>query len=358
MIEPERVEHGRGDVHDLPLLQAAVGDRQACTFTRRIVASDDVIAGFSDAPPSVEVVLAQREAISHFAPPPRTGGGHRRERQHVVRHRGPPFGDVELHGELAVDDGENEAAVVEAQLAQGERGTTADLGIRARSNAEGVDGNAERLAALAREASGDRIGEDVPHPHCAARPEVEHTATGGMPRLASGHGHVDVVFIGEVGTVQPYDLELGGRLRLGVLGALFVGLQGTRRGMRSRVLPRDAGDDGVLEDEAGVAVHQVTAIDPLANEQRLVEGAVVVGKKDLVEPSAKSGDRERRTAEADTGGSASDPERRVQRSDEELRRRGWRRHYCRTLRCAASDEQEQSAAGGGTNHRGKYNCDC
>ena len=79
---------------------------------------------------------------------------------------------------------------------------------------------------------------------------------------------------------------------------VVVGLHAHVVRMQARVEPREARDDRVLVDEERVAGDQVAAIDALADEDRVLEGAVVVVDVELVEAAVDAGELERRAAHA------------------------------------------------------------
>src|SRR5262249_55029595 len=78
--------------------------------------------------------------------------------------------------------------------------------------------------------------------------------------------------------------------------ARLVGRERFFVGMRARVRQRHARHDGVGEDERAVAREQVASKEELADEQRVVVRAIVVGAVDLVPFAAVAREHERLAA--------------------------------------------------------------
>jgi len=175
-----------------------------------------------------------------------------------------------------------------------------------------------------------------------------------VPRIGSRKRDIHVVLERQKGTVDAKQLELGGSLGSRVLGAFLVGIEWMLGRMHARVLAGEPRDDAILEHQRRIAVHEVAAIHPLSDEQRVVVRPVVVREKDLVVAAADQRDGERSPAKTHADVAAPHPEGRVLCGDEELGRRRGHSLRRRSPRRATAGEQEQRTLADGTRHRGKY----
>ena len=109
--------------------------------------------------------------------------------------------------------------------------------------------------------------------------------------------------------MQSENLELRRRLGGWIRRALLIGLEFPVGRVRAGVLARDARHHGVLEHQGGVAIHQIAAVDALAQEECLAVRAIVVGEKDLIEAPAEGGEGEGRSAKPHARATAAHPKR-------------------------------------------------
>src|SRR4051794_23481186 len=128
--------------------------------------------------------------------------------------------------------------------------------------------------------------------------------------------------------------------------------------MEARVELREVGDDRVLVDEQGIAGDEVAAIDALADEDGVLEGAVVVLDVELVEAAIDAGELERSAAHPDRSAIARHPVRGVACRDHEVDgRRAARRRRGVATGSAESERQRgegENRPGRGDAHRQKY----
>ncbi len=122
--------------------------------------------------------------------------------------------------------------------------------------------------------------------------------------------------------------------------------------VQSRIVRGEPRDDGVLVDEQRVAGDQVAPIDPLADEHRVLERAVVVGHVDLVEAAVDPGELERRTANVDAAVGARHPIGRVAGGQDEVGVGGARRVGLRATAAEGAEHEQQREGAGGDRGRG------
>ena len=356
-VQPVHVQHRAGYGRDWPLAGRAVAQREHGTGIAGVIRRDDVVARLRHSRPAVEIAAAEGKTRLRLRPPRRAARHDGIERQRVLGDARSALRHVELDGELTVHHGQREAARIEAHARDGRDCATPYLVLRSRARAQRVYQRRERSIARVHQALDDGIRKDVRQLRRGARAQVEHAAPRRVPGLASRLLDVDMILEREKRPVNAEQLQLGGCLRGGILGALFLGLERTLAGMAAAILSRDARNDAVLEDDAGVAVQQITPVDALSDEQRVVVRAVVVREVYLVVAPAVESERERSAARAHAGWSASHPEGGILRGGQELRGRRracFRRPAGRLTAAGEHERKEQDARADGTNHRGKY----
>ena len=113
-----------------------------------------------------------------------------------------------------------------------------------------------------------------------------------MPRARLLVLDVGVILVRQVRAVDRDDGDFrrcgGDRLaRLGLVGLQEAGLR-----MLGGPAPGEARDQGILEHEHRIATHEVTPPEALADEHRVLVGAIVIGHVHLVEPAVEVRDED------------------------------------------------------------------
>jgi hypothetical protein len=87
-----------------------------------------------------------------------------------------------------------------------------------------------------------------------------------VPWIGPGERDVDVVLERQKGAVDTQELKLGGGFSGRRFGSLFIWIELTLAGMGTRVLAGQSRDDAILEHERRIAVHEIAAVEALADE--------------------------------------------------------------------------------------------
>ena len=127
------------------------------------------------------------------------------------------------------------------------------------------------------------------------------------------------MLVGEHRSEHIQQLDVTGRDRMRVVAPILIVAQSPLVRMLGRVLTRDIGDSLVLEDLDGITRHQVAAIDPLANEQRVVVRPIVISNVELVESALHVREGERRPPDPKAPVHRADPEGRIPGGHQEVR---------------------------------------
>jgi hypothetical protein len=193
MIQPFHSLQRRGRRQQRPLAVGRIGDRHTRNLARRVVAGQDAVS--EAVPPIVSLDVGIRKTGSHCLPPRCRHGGERLEPEGVgCRAFASPW-NGKAHSRPAVEIGQREAALVEAQaLEKVDRATS----VAAEPSSPAENGIARRLIGTATsrlDLMAGHVTEEIANLGGLTRSEVDHAAPSRMPRVTSRQLEVDVILI-------------------------------------------------------------------------------------------------------------------------------------------------------------------
>jgi hypothetical protein len=322
-----------------------IGERHCRELSRAVVARDHRVAGVT---PSVRAVgVGRRTAVANLGPPRRACSGDRVELDSVARPAFATPGNRERDGRTAINIGKAEAPVVELCAGDRRDGAATGVGQPSFGADQRIANDAECMSAVPGDSRRRRIAKQIAQSLAVPGPEIDHAASCRMPRRGAREVDVDVVFIGEVRAQHVEDIELGRSRRAWISPDFLIRVQRPLSGMSFGVQSRDAGYDSVGENSRAVAARQAAPIQALAQQQRVLEGKVVVGREQLVPLPGIPGNDQRNAAHADATARRRHPERGVRAAEQKLgaRRRRERRLVAVVRRRARGDDHEGTRDG-------------
>jgi len=193
MIQPFHSPQRRRRRQQRPLAVGRIGDRHVCDLARRVVAGQDAI---SEAVPSiVSLGVGIRKTGSDCLPPRCRHGGERLEPDGVRCRSVAGARNGKTHSRPAVEIGQREAALVEAQALEK---VDCAASVAAEPSSLLENGIARRLIGPATsrlDLSADHVTEEIANLGGLTRSQVYDPAASRMPRVTPRQLEVDVVLI-------------------------------------------------------------------------------------------------------------------------------------------------------------------